>query len=227
MARNICPVIASRTATARPPFIRRGEVPVAQGGQGGEAEVLERLGVRRLPASEKASAAEVLDRGVEGGEHHADEHVSAQGTVDTLHGDRGLGQYPAEDEDHGQQQDQPLPDRGDAVTHLGTGQGRPEGGRGASQRHARGQPRPPATYPRCPQGQQQEGQEQQELEIDDGPALGERREQIGQDQHQQKKAVPAAGFPAAGTATAACCPRLVSGGLCQGAYAALPPCSAS
>jgi len=79
------------------------EIPVAESGQGGEAEVLERLGVTRLTVGKEAPGTEVLHRRVEGGEHQADDDVGAQGTVNALHGHRGPGQDAAHDEDRGEE----------------------------------------------------------------------------------------------------------------------------
>ena len=53
-----------------------------------------------LPAK-NAEPAQVLDGRVAGREHQPDDQVGAQGTVDALDGDRGLGQHAAYHQDRG------------------------------------------------------------------------------------------------------------------------------
>ena len=86
VARNTWPVSASMTA--RPaPVPGRGEVPVPEGGQRGEAEVLECLGGGGLAVGEKGPRPSAgwprRSR-----EHQSDYQVGAQGAVDALYGHR-------------------------------------------------------------------------------------------------------------------------------------------
>ena len=102
VARNTWPASASMTATARAAIVERGEIPVTESGQRGEAEVLERLRGGGLPVGEERRHAQVPHRRVEGGEHQPDDQVGAQRAVDALHGDRRPGQDAAHDEDRAQ-----------------------------------------------------------------------------------------------------------------------------
>jgi hypothetical protein len=71
----------------------RREVPVSERGQRGKAEVLECLGIGGLAACEERRLAQVLYGRVAGREHQPHDEVRAQGAVDALDGDRGLGQH--------------------------------------------------------------------------------------------------------------------------------------
>src|SRR5690348_11604325 len=65
-----------------PGAVRRREVAVAQGGQRGEAEILKGLRIAWLPVREELVTAEVVDRREKGGEHQADDHISAERAED-------------------------------------------------------------------------------------------------------------------------------------------------
>jgi hypothetical protein len=91
----------------------RGEVAVAQGGQGGEAEVLVGAEIGRLAVREEISASQAVDGAEDGGEHQPDEHVRAQRGVDALHGDGIQLQHAVNDDHHGRQQQEGGPDAAD------------------------------------------------------------------------------------------------------------------
>src|SRR6266513_2470540 len=58
------------------------KVAVTQGGQRGEAEVLEGLGIARLVVREEVVTAEVVYRREEGREHQADDEICAERAED-------------------------------------------------------------------------------------------------------------------------------------------------
>jgi DNA-binding CsgD family transcriptional regulator len=93
-----------------------------------------------LLAGEERTPAQVPDRRVEGGEHQADDHVGAEGSVDALHGDGGLSQHAAHDEHHGSEQDQAFPEVRRACADCRAGQHGHGCCSGSGNRHGGGRP---------------------------------------------------------------------------------------
>ena len=78
----------------------RGEVSVADRGEGGEAEVQAVRHGRRLASGEERVAAELVDRAVDEGEEHPEQEVHAEHAEDRLKRDRLTCAQAAHDAEH-------------------------------------------------------------------------------------------------------------------------------
>jgi LuxR family maltose regulon positive regulatory protein len=86
-----------------------GEVAIAEGGQRGEAEVLECLDRAGRAVGEEAVAAESVHGAIDGSEHQPDDHVRAHRAIDALQRDQVLDEYPPHDDHDGAEQEQGHP----------------------------------------------------------------------------------------------------------------------